>query len=595
VDGVDETANFDKSFNDPFSSGKVMNYTTTSPTPPGRVVMLFTGAGGRETLLFTADFTALVSIPPFLSYMPTVDWSNLPAFGNTTTTFHFTDSSTGRNVTGFFWNFNEGSPSNAKNSDHIFASCGNDYCQYHINHSATDSPGTPWSLTAWLNRSLWVTVYKDPAPTATFTQNVTWGMVPFAVKFTATPSGPILVNDWYWTFGDGGTSTSQNPIYTYISGGTYTVTLKASNYTLGYTTVTGTVRANVTASPTWYNCAWGYRRNITLFNKSVSGSLSSFPVLIGLASDSSLGAHARGGDILFTKSDGVSIVPYEIEKFTTGSGALAAWVNVESIAYSSPNVTLYMYYGSDSTGPENGADVWDNSYKGVWHLNQSGSGVSGEFRDSTSNSNHGQGGSGAGANTPTRTDSGKIGYGQSFDGADWIKVANNATLQPTTAITISGWINLSSFGSGTEVDPVLRKGEDQPNNYQLKANDRYATLNLNGYDDDPPIGSTYLSTYTWYYFAGTWQSGSLRTVYLNGDPDGTGSFTGPIGTDNRPVYLGGRSGEDCITGKLDEVRISNVARTSQWIKTEYTNQASPSLFHYLMAQEENPSPCQGAG
>jgi hypothetical protein len=80
-------------------------------------------------------------------------------------------------------------------------------------------------------------------------------------------------------------------------------------------------------------------------------------------------------------------------------------------------------------------------------------------------------------------------------------------------------------------------------------------------------------------------------VYLNGGPDGTGSFTGPIGTDNRPVYLGGRSGEDRITGKLDEVRISNVARTSQWIKTEYTNQNLPQLFAYPQPEESNPGGC----
>ena len=34
---------------------------------------------------------------------------------------------------------------------------------------------------------------------------------------------------WSWTFGDGGTSTAQNPSHTYTAAGTYTVTLTASN------------------------------------------------------------------------------------------------------------------------------------------------------------------------------------------------------------------------------------------------------------------------------------------------------------------------------------------------------------------------------
>jgi hypothetical protein len=38
-------------------------------------------------------------------------------------------------------------------------------------------------------------------------------------------------------------------------------------------------------------------------------------------------------------------------------------------------------------------------------------------------------------------------------------------------------------------------------------------------------------------------------------------------------------------GYLDEVRISHVARSADWIKTEYRNQANSALFHYNMTQE----------
>jgi len=40
------------------------------------------------------------------------------------------------------------------------------------------------------------------------------------------PSGPITA--WEWTFGDGGTSTDQNPSHTYDSAGTYSVSLKVT-------------------------------------------------------------------------------------------------------------------------------------------------------------------------------------------------------------------------------------------------------------------------------------------------------------------------------------------------------------------------------
>ena len=41
-------------------------------------------------------------------------------------------------------------------------------------------------------------------------------------SFNDTPTS------WSWTFGDGGTSTAQNPVYAYAASGTYTVSLTAT-------------------------------------------------------------------------------------------------------------------------------------------------------------------------------------------------------------------------------------------------------------------------------------------------------------------------------------------------------------------------------
>ena len=65
------------------------------------------------------------------------------------------------------------------------------------------------------------------APTADFTGTPTSGEYPLAVAFTDLSSGGP--DSWSWTFGDGGTSTAQNPSHTYTAAGTYTVTLSVSN------------------------------------------------------------------------------------------------------------------------------------------------------------------------------------------------------------------------------------------------------------------------------------------------------------------------------------------------------------------------------
>ncbi|MFH1689206.1 MAG: S8 family serine peptidase [Candidatus Eisenbacteria bacterium] len=64
-------------------------------------------------------------------------------------------------------------------------------------------------------------------PVANFAANPTSGYVPLFVQFTDTSSG--APTSWSWTFGDGGTSTAQNPSHTYTAIGTHTVSLTATN------------------------------------------------------------------------------------------------------------------------------------------------------------------------------------------------------------------------------------------------------------------------------------------------------------------------------------------------------------------------------
>jgi gliding motility-associated-like protein len=88
---------------------------------------------------------------------------------------------------------------------------------------------------AELERIDYITVY--PAPTADFSSNLTLGCVPTTIQFTdqSSPAGSIV--SWQWDFGDGNTSTSQNPTNTYTNVGFYTVTLTVTNNTGCRTTI----------------------------------------------------------------------------------------------------------------------------------------------------------------------------------------------------------------------------------------------------------------------------------------------------------------------------------------------------------------------
>ena len=88
-----------------------------------------------------------------------------------------------------------------------------------------------------------VTTYKS-GPCAAASCSADFNMIidsssPCKVYFTdkSTSSGSLIVG-WYWTFGDGGTSTVKNPIHTYSGMGPYTVKLTitlADSTTCDYT------------------------------------------------------------------------------------------------------------------------------------------------------------------------------------------------------------------------------------------------------------------------------------------------------------------------------------------------------------------------
>ncbi len=85
------------------------------------------------------------------------------------------------------------------------------------------------------------------APTANFTATPVSGTAPLTVNFTSTSSGTI--DTYAWDFGDGTTSTAQNPSKVYSTAGTYTVILTVSGPGGANTVTKGNLIA-VSSAPT---------------------------------------------------------------------------------------------------------------------------------------------------------------------------------------------------------------------------------------------------------------------------------------------------------------------------------------------------------
>jgi gliding motility-associated-like protein len=135
-------------------------------------------------------------------------------------TVSFSDLSSG-NPTAWNWEFSNGTLSNAQNPVVTFSAPGT----YSVKLVVQNNSGINE-----LERINYITVF--PAPAADFSSDITLSCVPGLINFTdlsSTPAGTIT--NWQWDFGDGGTSSLQNPSHTYNNVGFYTITLTVTSST----------------------------------------------------------------------------------------------------------------------------------------------------------------------------------------------------------------------------------------------------------------------------------------------------------------------------------------------------------------------------
>lgn len=343
--------------------------------------------------------------------------------------------------------------------------------------------------------------------------------------------------------------------------------------------------ANTALSQSWYNSSWQYRQGITIDSDhadfSLSGDLTQFPVLIRLTDGSNdlFGkAQPDGDDILFTASDGTTKIPHEIEAYNDSGGSeeLLAWVKVPSFS-SSSNTVIYMYYGDASaSSQETPPDVWDSNFKGVWHLEEdaAGTGTANLYQDSTSNSNDGD-------DLVSHTGkAGKIGRGQQFDGADDVIDCGNDGSLDVSYITIEVWVNVNNWVNDMG---VVAKGDNAYRQYWIWTWSADGSYEI---DEGGNINNAWTLTGTgWEHMALTWDGTNVVT-YTNGiqeasNPQGTGT----INSTTEPLLFGYIPGYQYWDGSLDEIRISSIARSVDWIKASYVNQKNPQSYLNFQAEE----------
>ncbi len=129
----------------------------------------------------------------------------------------FTFKNTSKGATKYSWDFGDGTTSADANPTHTYEHSGS----YEVTLTASDDKGNSKTY----SQSVTVTLPSDGGITASFTFEAVAGS-DGTYQFTNTSEGAVK---FAWDFGDGQTSTDENPKHTYAKSGSYKVTLTVTD------------------------------------------------------------------------------------------------------------------------------------------------------------------------------------------------------------------------------------------------------------------------------------------------------------------------------------------------------------------------------
>lgn len=276
-----------------------------------------------------------------------------------------------------------------------------------------------------------------------------------------------------------------------------------------------------------------------------------FPLLVRLHRD---GFDFSRTGLHFTDAAGQPLA-HQIDDWDAAGGSAAIWVRIPRIE-GNARQTIRMHWDDAAAAAKSGGKaVFDasNGYLSVWHLGETVADEVGTLESKDSG---------------TTVSAGRIGKARTFPGGKGVFCGEDITGYPagdeahsTEAwfratvpnVTLIGWGN-EPGGRGTKVRMQLRS----PPHLHIDSN----------FSDVK--GKSRLPLGEWVHVMHTHRSGESR-VYINGQLDGEAT---PELRIQRPLrlWLGGWYHDYDFTGELDEVRVSKVARSAEWVKLQYENQ-----------------------
>ena len=317
---------------------------------------------------------------------------------------------------------------------------------------------------------------------------------------------------------------------------------------------------------------WRSSIDIRLRGYCGTSTLADFPVLVTLDPASITGFRyidfaSQGTDLRFTDADNTVVLSHEIETWNT-SGVSRVWVRIPSLV---SNQVIRAFWQNSEAGAPGSATVWDAGFRGVWHLSDT-------LNDVTTNANNG-------VNTGSIATNGFVSGGRFFGGSAFIDCGNNASLNVTNnQLTLSAWIKPTALSGNAIISKSVAATHIAPY-YSWVLYAQNPTLHCRLDTTTASYGT--LTVGQWQHTAAVY-NGSQVTLYINGQSVGSVAKTANLLSTSRNVRIGGRdtsSLAEFFNGAIDEVRISSVARSADWVRAERDTMASATFCTFGSATE----------
>ncbi len=353
--------------------------------------------------------------------------------------------------------------------------------------------------------------------------------------------------------------------------------------------------SSLRAQPAGYE----HRKLITLNNTQISGTAAhtNFPVMVKLTdvdlkSTSNSGGveNPSGYDIIFTQSDGSTLLDHELQNYSPSTGDLLCWVRIPSL---SPTVDtdIYLYYGKSGVyTDQSDTTTWNNNYLAVWHLE--------DLTDAAGTyilTDH---------NTAVNA-AGYLGNAREFDGdGDDLEETKAGTyLDGLSNFTVSLWVKANTVGTDRGLiyardpdglDRRLMIRQDAAGEKGGGTNVYRTAMLVASTSKQRHESSNGSATTNWQHLTMGRTDGTSTNFYIDGSLDTPSWKNTRSGTTNKSTkLLIGKGSKDGATsswaGLIDEVRISNVELSADWIATEYGNMTTPGTFHTVSTANELPT------